>query len=256
MKLTSALALFAILVLVAAAAPLTDFVDALDTLDSDLNLQDISDQTILEDADDDDTFDLADDTIRCLSNQCAPGTYPGSRARCQECPKGRYNNICIRVGLCNLCSGGRTTAGTGSKSSEDCFCPPNAYWSERSGKCTGCPAGTKFTPRSSKPAANSLADCTPCSAGTAPQFSSVGEGCIPCARGTFAKSAGSAMCTACSSGFIASAQGLTSCTKCPSGTVSKGIGGTDSRGILCELPANTATPAAQAARAQAPARRK
>lgn len=169
MKLTSAIALLALLVAVAVAIPLADSDNA---LDADLDLENSASE-LQDDSNDDDegTVDLD----------------------------------------------GQEQLGNNSPSFK-------------------CPAGTEFIPSISKPVATSVADCTPCPAGSAPLFAwsgRTGEGCKKCPRGTFAASPGSVKCTSCPTGTIAKHTGSTSCDACPANHASLGITGGSDGGIEC-----------------------
>lgn len=230
---------------VAVAIPLAD---SDNVLDADLDLENSASE--LQDNSNDDDEGTVDLDAAC--NGCGAGQQPASQgsSRCVPCPPGRYQDGCLTNGrgLCSVCPDGKTTLSFGSTKLSDCVCGPNTFFSATSAntksKCASCPAGTQFIPSNSKPAAASVADCTPCPAGSAPSFASMGrtgEGCQLCPRGSFAASPRSSSCTSCPRGTFAKFPGSTSCAACPSNHVALGVTGQESGGVDCQCRIGTFT---------------
>jgi hypothetical protein len=211
MKLTSAIALLALLVAVAVAIPLADSDNA---LDADLDLENSASE--LQDDSNDDDEGMVD-----LDGQEQLGNNNPRGASSLKCPAGTEfipsisKRVPTRVEDCTPCPAGSA---------------PLFSWSGRTGEgCKPCPRGTfAASPGSVR--------CTPCSSGTIAKHegstscdacpanhvslgitgSSDGGSECQCRRGTFKSSPSE--CTPCPPGQIANKLGSTSCTVCPAGT--------------------------------------
>ncbi|OQR92670.1 hypothetical protein THRCLA_08639 [Thraustotheca clavata] len=157
--------------------------------------------------------------------KCGDGSMIDSNGPCVLCNPGYFSNQSVNQ-TCTLCPNGTFS----SLGASECTTCPSGTFGNNSGasECLRCELGSI-----SNHGANS---CTPCQPGTAPNargnacikcskgmYSTNGQTCLPCPRGTFTNLISLTQCTPCPSQTY-SLEGASSCLTCPNGTIADGVG--------------------------------
>jgi hypothetical protein len=164
-----------------------------------------------------------------------PGSSNMTTVNCIDCPLGSYSGTLDAIGNCTLCPYPQTTQNIGSRSPEDCGCPPPTTMSPQK-KCEGCVKDQYLSPLTkrceycplfsiAKVGATSASDCI-CIPGY--YLDATKPACMPCEMGKYSSHASNGICRNCPRGSTTSdigSKNILDCNVCLSGfTLRSNIG--------------------------------
>ncbi len=187
MKLTSAIALLALLVAVAVAIPLADSDNA---LDAELDLDNSSEQAVDDDSTPVFVTPAPTGTPKAPpAPSCAPGSFLNPNKECTKCPALTYEK------------------------DKNCLaCPAGSDSAAGATSCTQCPAGSYRD--AGYNGQGSIGGCRKCFTGSIAATAGSAS-CSSCAKGTYSPGEGGTVCIACGIKTYTQGIGASKCTVCP-----------------------------------------